>query len=137
MKKFSRRTLALILAAVSILTIPLYAGATTYSGSIGSNIYTCTVSCAPLKIVSKISCSKKSDLETKTKASLYYLSLPYGSYRRNGDASDVKSLNLTYNITSVIIDHPNYPTSLVFYSCEYEDYINTTNVLNGITEYSA
>ena len=136
MKKFSRRTLALILAAVSILTIPLYAGATTYSGSIGSNVYTCTVSCAPLKVISKISCSKTSNLRTDTTVYIDY-GLPY---HPDADmtliANGAKSLNHTYNVSQFLVAHPIFPSGCTFYSCTYYDYINNTNVLNGVTENS-
>ena len=121
---------------VSALALPINAGATTYSGSLGSNAYTCTVSSAPLKIISKISCSSYSDLQVDTTAYLYYGGMYYSNVNMTKSASSTRSINHTYTFDQMRAVHPNMPSGGTFHHCEYYDYINSTLVLNGVVEYS-
>ena len=136
MKKYTRTILALILAVVSALALPINAGATTYSGSLGNNSYTCNVSCDYLKIYSKMSCSKSSDLRVDTTAVLYYGGTYYPDVDMMKSASSTRSINHTYTYIQMLNIHPLFPAGGTFYSCDYTDKINNTTVLTGVTEYS-
>lgn len=136
MKKYTRTILALILAVVSALALPINAGATTYSGSLGSNAYTCTVSSAPLKIISKISCSSNSDLQVDTSAYVYVNGSFYNTAQMSKTLGNTRSINHTYTYVKMLETHPTFPSNGTFHLCDYYDYINSTTVLNGVTEYS-
>ena len=136
MKKYTRTILALILAAVSALALPINAGATTYSGMLGNNSYTCTVSCDYNKIISKISCSSNSDLQVDTTAYLDYGGSYFPDVNMTKSASNTRSINHTYSFNQMLAVHPLFSPGGTFHHCDYYDYINNTTILNGVTEYS-
>lgn len=138
MKKYTRTILALILAVVSALALPINAGATAYSGSIGTEYYICYVNGSTSNVSSKIVNETSAHLKTSTDTWVFKMSHGVPTYVKNivvemEPSSNRKTITLSFTYSDVETLF-SLPTTGFFQKTIYNSYINGTNVLNGVQE---
>ena len=138
--KTTKTLVSLLLVAVTVLTLPLTALASTvYSGSYNGNTYTATVGGSTSSISSVLSVSTAARLRADTTVRIKYVKL--GESTDWGDAempafstSNVTSITNSYSYLDCMNHHSSIPSNGYFSKCFYYDYISGHKVLNGAVE---
>ena len=143
--KTTKTLVSLLLVAVTVLTLPLAALATTYSGTYGSISWTVNTGGSTSSLYSKIQTSSKASLSICPNARIHRMvngeSVYVGTAEIVANSTGlVKSftLSLTYSQfrTKVLSDNPtaNVPTDGFFKQCNYNDKINMQAVVSNALE---
>lgn len=138
MKKSFRTFLCLLFSVIAICAITFSAGATAYSGSIGTESYVCYVNGSTSNVSSKIVNETSAHLKTSTDTWVFKMLNGEPTYVKNivvemEPTSNRKTITLSFTYTDVKTTF-SLPTAGFFQKTNYNSYINGTNVLNGVQE---
>ena len=131
MKKYTRTILALILAVVSAIALPISVSAVSVSGSIGTNAYVCHYNGSITSLSSNASCSQATsiclELTPTIDRVIGSMLIRWGEVNESKSTLSAKSLYYNKSYSEVRNSHQEMPQSGIFISCTY----NTT--ITGIT----
>ena len=140
MKTNFKSVLALLLAAVTVLALPLSASATVITGTYNNKNYSCSSSGTVYSVTGTLTYAASATLVVETNPTVYYnnghgLSQYIPSNPQiYSDSGFGKTFTLSYSYTDYCSQFPSTPSNGLFYASYYTYKIGVHTILNNWAE---